>query len=135
MVPSYFLFLDRLPLSPNGKVDYLVLPSLDQLLRPAEKEFEPPQTEAERTLAKIFSEVLGLEPIGRHDNFFHLGGHSLLAAQVAARVRETLNAAVDLRAFLETPTVEGLGRQVEALLGNTNVRQDTEEKEREEIDL
>jgi amino acid adenylation domain-containing protein len=135
MVPSYFLFLDRLPLSPNGKVDYLALPSPDQLLRPAEKEFESPQTEAERTLAKIFSEVLGLERIGRHDNFFNLGGHSLLAAQVAARVRETLNVVLDLRAFLETPTVEGLGRQVEALLGNTNVRQDTEEKEREEIDI
>ena len=135
MVPSYFLFLDRLPLSPNGKVDYLALPSPDQLLRPAEKEFESPQTEAERTLAKIFSEVLGLERIGRHDNFFNLGGHSLLAAQVAARVRETLNVVLDLRAFLETPTVEGLGRQVEALIGSTNVRQDTQEKEREEIDI
>ena len=62
----------------------------DQLLGRVENDFEPPQTEVEQTLAKIFSEVLGLDRVGRHDNFFHLGGHSLIAAQVAARVQRDL---------------------------------------------
>jgi hypothetical protein len=135
MVPSYFLFLEQMPLSPNGKVDYLRLPPLEQLLRSADEKYEAPRTEVEQTLGRIFSEVLGLERIGRHDNFFHIGGHSLLAAQVAVRVRETLSVPLDVRAFLKTPTIEGLALQVEALLGVTNVVLDTQASEREEIEL
>ncbi len=134
MMPSYFLFVDHLPLSPNGKVDYLGLPPPDQLLRVAEVEFDAPQTDLEQTLAKIISEVLDVERIGRHENFFHIGGHSLLAAQVTARVRDALCVSLDLRTFLETPTVEGLGRQVEVLLG-TKLAQVTPDKEREEIEI
>jgi amino acid adenylation domain-containing protein len=135
MVPSYFLFLDRMPLSPNGKVDYLKLPSVEQLLRLPDEKHEAPRTEVEQTLGKIFSEVLGLERIGRQESFFHIGGHSLLAAQVAARVRDTLSVALDLRAFLKTPTIAGLAIQVEALLGMTKAARDTQASEREEIEL
>ena len=134
MIPSYFLVVDHLPLGPHGKVDYLALAAPDQLLGRVENDFEPPQTEVEQTLAKIFSEVLGLDRVGRHDNFFHIGGHSLIAAQVAARVRETLKVALDLRAFLKTPTIEGLALRVEALLDATNVVRD-QEGQREEIEL
>ena len=116
-------------------MDYLGLPSPDQLLRRADAEFEAPQTEVEQTLGNIFSEVLGIERISRHDNFFHIGGHSLLAAQIAARVRQTLGVALDLRVFLETPIVEGLVRQVEALLGVKDAVLDAQEKEREEIEI
>jgi amino acid adenylation domain-containing protein len=135
MVPSYFLFLDRMPLSPNGKVDYLKLPPVEQLLRLPDEKHEAPRTEVEQTLGKIFSEVLGLERIGRQENFFHIGGHSLLAAQVAARVRDALSVALDLRAFLKTPTIAGLAIQVEALLGMTKAVRDTQASEREEIEL
>jgi amino acid adenylation domain-containing protein len=134
MVPAHFIFLDHLPLSPNGKVDYRALPAPDQRARPAEDRFASPRTEVEQALAKILSQVLGLEQISRHDNFFHLGGHSLLAAQAAERIRETLHVALDLRAFLETPTVEGLARRVEVLRGDPLTR-DSQANEREEIEL
>ena len=65
-------------------------------------------TTSKRTLGKIFSQVLGIEQVGVNDNFFRLGGHSLLAAQVAARVKETFDVALELRSFLETPTVASL---------------------------
>jgi amino acid adenylation domain-containing protein len=135
MVPPYFLLVDHLPLSPNGKVDYLNLPSPDKLVVASEAEFELPETPVEQTLAQMFSEVLGVERICRRDNFFHLGGHSLLAAQVAARVAQTLNVALDLRSFLEAPTVEGLGRQVEMLLRANDSTKPTQHGQREEFEI
>jgi acyl carrier protein len=98
-------------------------------------EFETPQTPVEQTLAKMFMAVLGIERIGRQENFFHLGGHSLLAAQVVTRLKESLNVALDLRTFLETPTVEGLARQVEALQIAVETTQGARDIEREEIEI
>jgi amino acid adenylation domain-containing protein len=133
MVPSYFLFVDHLPLSPNGKVDYLALSPPSQILRTVEYQFEAPRTEMEQTLGRIFSEVLCLERIGLQDNFFHIGGHSLLAAQIAARVRENLNVALDLRDFLETPTVADLARKVELLVHLLQTTSESDTEGREEI--
>ncbi|MFJ2031590.1 amino acid adenylation domain-containing protein [Streptosporangium sp. NPDC087985] len=87
MVPTAFVTLDTLPLSPNGKLDRAALPA-PQATRDATAELVEPETATERMLAGIWTEVLGLEQIGVHDDFFDSGGHSLLATQVVARIRK-----------------------------------------------
>src|SRR5258706_2923189 len=127
MVPAEFIFLDRMPLNPNGKVDYGQLPA-PRRRRVASAPFESPNSAVENRLAAIFAEVLGVEPIGRTDDFFQLGGHSLLAAQAAARIRETFAVNLDLRTFLNEPTVAALAKHLDAVAtrpaaqGETNSR-------------
>ena len=81
MLPSAFVTLDALPLTPNGKLDRKALPAPD-VQGLALGRYEPPQGEAERAIAALWSELLGIERIGRHDNFFDLGGYSLMVFQV-----------------------------------------------------
>ncbi|OLF16235.1 non-ribosomal peptide synthetase [Actinophytocola xanthii] len=85
LVPTGFAALDRLPMSPNGKVDRRALPEPD--LTPAETEFVAPRTPVETTLARVWSDVLGVDRVGITDNFFALGGDSILSVQVVARAR------------------------------------------------
>lgn len=113
-LPGVFTRLDRMPLTPNGKLDRAALPAPE----PVEMAPEPeaagsahvePRTDTERSLAQIWSDVLGVEGIGATDNFFELGGNSLLAVQVVIRVEEDLGAEVPLRDFYASPTIVGLG--------------------------
>jgi acyl carrier protein len=134
MIPSHFMFLDRLPLNPNGKVAYLALPSMDQILSRLEDVSSTSWTDLEQAIGGIFAEVLGLERVGLHDHFFRLGGHSLLAAQAASRIRETLGVALALRTFLEAPTVASLANEVQALI-QTHGMLAAQAGEREEIEL
>ncbi|HEY2989841.1 MAG TPA: non-ribosomal peptide synthetase [Candidatus Binatia bacterium] len=108
MIPSAFVLLDALPLTPNRKVDRRGLPAPSQTRPELENPFVAPRTDTEKTSAAIWAQVLGLEPVGVHDNFFDLGGHSLLATQIIARVREAFQIEVPLRRFFETPTVAGV---------------------------
>ena len=78
MIPAAFVFLDVFPLTPNGKIDRNALPPPDQSKRDSGVDFVTPRTLIEETLAEIWSEVLKVERVGIHDNFFDLGGHSLL---------------------------------------------------------
>jgi amino acid adenylation domain-containing protein len=133
MVPAHFVILDRLPLNPNGKVDYQALPSVQSTEATGES-YDAPQGEVERTLSTIFAQVLGREKVGINEDFFRLGGHSLLAAQAAARIRETLGVALELRAFLASPTVAGLARQIElSSSGQTPLESTKDEREEFEI--
>jgi amino acid adenylation domain-containing protein len=111
-IPSSFVFLEALPLTPNGKVDRRALPAPDQSRPDLKEAFVAPRTEAEKVIAGIWSEVLKLDKVGIHDNFFNLGGHSLLATQVVSRVRKAFDVDVPLRAIFETPTLLGLAVQV-----------------------
>ncbi|PPK65378.1 non-ribosomal peptide synthetase [Actinokineospora auranticolor] len=86
LVPTAFVLLDRLPVSPNGKVDRRALPEPD--LTATTAAYVPPNTDVERALAKVWADVLGVERIGLADNFFALGGDSILSIQVAARARQ-----------------------------------------------
>ena len=111
MIPAVFVTLPALPLSPSGKVDRRALPAPDDA-RPEGAAFVAPESPDERSLAAIWSEVLGVERVGVHDDFFRLGGHSLLAAQVVARIRRDLQVDLPLRSLFQAPTVAGLAAAV-----------------------
>jgi amino acid adenylation domain-containing protein len=108
MIPSAWMKLEALPLTTNGKVDRraLLSPGATTGLED-EDTYVAPRTATEAGLTSIWSEVLKIDRIGIHDNFFALGGHSLLATQVIARVRSVYNVDVPLRRLFESPTVAG----------------------------
>jgi hypothetical protein len=107
MVPAAYVKLERLPLTGNGKLDRQGLPEPEGDAY-AVGEYEAPRGELEETLAAIWSELLGVERVGRYDNFFELGGHSLLAVRVIAYTRQRLGLEVDLRAVFEAATLASL---------------------------
>jgi acyl carrier protein len=116
MVPSFFVFIDKIPLTPNGKIDRKSLPAPDLSLRQVGDTYVAPQTELQQQLSAIWSEVLRVEKIGINDNFFKLGGHSLLATQVISRIRHTYTIDLPLRALFEHPTIYTLTQDIETLM-------------------
>jgi acyl carrier protein len=90
MVPSTYMFLDALPLTPSGKVDRQALPAPDLDRSRLEETFVAPHTSLEIIIAEIWQDVLGVDRVGRYDNFFDLGGHSLLSMQVVGRLEKKL---------------------------------------------
>ncbi|TGX48193.1 amino acid adenylation domain-containing protein, partial [Sphingomonas gei] len=98
MVPSAYVLLDALPLTPNGKLDRKDLPAPDDDAF-ARQAYAPPQGALEQALAAIWSELLGIEQVGRHDNFFELGGHSLLAVRMQSRLQAELDLFLPLSAI------------------------------------
>ncbi|WP_339481917.1 non-ribosomal peptide synthetase [Pseudomonas sivasensis] len=117
MVPLHWLWLDRLPLNANGKLDRKALPELE-IGQLHSQDYLAPRNELETTLAAIWAEVLKVERVGVQDNFFELGGHSLLATQIASRVQKTLQRDVPLRAMFECSTVSQLAEYIEGLAAN-----------------
>jgi amino acid adenylation domain-containing protein len=114
MVPAVFMLLDALPLMPNGKIDRRALPSPDRSRPELGKAFVAPRTPTEESLAEIWAQLLNIERVGVHDNFFDLGGHSLLATQLVSRMREAFQVEIPLRRLFEMPTVAGLAESIEA---------------------
>ncbi|MEK1911853.1 MAG: phosphopantetheine-binding protein, partial [Pseudomonas chlororaphis] len=114
MVPLHWLWLERLPLNANGKLDRKALPALE-IGQLHSQDYMAPRSELEQTLAAIWAEVLKVERVGVQDNFFELGGHSLLATQIASRVQKTLQRNVPLRAMFECSTVEELAQYIDGL--------------------
>jgi amino acid adenylation domain-containing protein len=112
MVPAAFVLLDGLPLMPNGKVDRKALPEASQLWLGLAESYTAPRNPIEEILAEIWAQVLNVEKIGIHDNFFDLGGHSLLATQVISQVRDSFQIELPLRLLFEAPTVAGLATTV-----------------------
>ena len=114
MVPLHWLWLDRLPLNANGKLDRKALPALE-IGQLQSQDYQAPGNELEQTLADIWAQVLKVERVGVRDNFFELGGHSLLATQIASRVQKALQRNVPLRAMFECSTVQELADYIEGL--------------------
>jgi amino acid adenylation domain-containing protein len=116
MVPAGIVCLDLLPMTASGKIDRSKLPA--PLWEADTASYVAPRTPEEQALAEIWSDILHVERVGIHDDFFALGGHSLLATQVIARVRDSLDTELPLRAIFETPNVEGLAATITADAGN-----------------
>ena len=110
MCPSLFVSVPAIPLTPNGKVDYSALPAPDAVDQ--RQAYSAPRTPFEEVLAVIWQEVLGIEQVGVHDNFFDLGGHSLLAARLISRVRNAFQMDVPLRVLFNAPTIALLGAEI-----------------------
>jgi SAM-dependent methyltransferase len=110
MVPSAFVRLDALPLTPNGKVDRRALGEPDQSRPEVASAFVPPTSALEQRIANLWQELLGIETIGIHDNFFDLGGHSLLIARMHGRLTEDFGADLLLMDLFRHPTVSTLAR-------------------------
>jgi non-ribosomal peptide synthase protein (TIGR01720 family) len=105
MIPSFFVALTAMPLTPNGKVDLKALP--EPAASKAGRRQTPPRTDVERQLAQLWSEALGVSPVGVHDNFFELGGDSILSLKVSSRARR-LGFELTPRELFEHPTVAEL---------------------------
>ena len=109
MVPARFVELDALPLTPSGKIDRRALPDPAEVERVVE--FVAPRTPLEEKLAGIWGELLGIERVGVHDDFFALGGHSLLATQAVIRIRNTITD-IPLHSLFNAPTVSALAEAI-----------------------
>ena len=117
-VPRRVVILDEIPKGPTGKIQRIGLAQKLRLTAPDHEAeqvkvaYAAPRTPLEEMLARIWSKVLGVEPVGIHDNFFGLGGDSILAARIINQVRETLSVELSFLTFTDTPTVEGMSLAV-----------------------
>ena len=109
MIPSAWIKLDAFPLTTNGKVDRRALPAPGATTRLEDEDtYVAPRTPREEMLTSIWGEILKVERVSIHDNFFTLGGHSLLATQVVSRIRDLFRVELPLRYVFEYPTVNAL---------------------------
>ncbi|MCX7920819.1 MAG: amino acid adenylation domain-containing protein [Clostridia bacterium] len=112
MIPSYFIILDKMPLSHNGKLDRKALPEPENIIKTG-AEFEAPTNITEEKLISIWQETLGLEGIGLNHNFFDIGGHSLKAAVLVSKIHKELNVEVPLGEVFKKPTVKVLAQYIQ----------------------
>jgi len=116
MVPSAFVVLDTMPMTPSGKVDRRALPDPARARLAEGADFIPPRGPIEEALAEAWAELLGADRIGAHDNFFERGGHSLMAMQLLGRIRRLFEVEAPLKDFIEEPTLSNLAQLVERAL-------------------
>ncbi|MGI8502515.1 MAG: amino acid adenylation domain-containing protein [Hassallia sp.] len=112
MVPSAFVFLEALPLTSNGKLNRRALPAPDGSNQESEATFVAPRDDLEQKLSQIWSEVLGIQPIGVRDNFFDLGGHSLLAVRLFSQIEKNFDKKLPLATLFQSGTVEALANML-----------------------
>ncbi|MDI5962224.1 non-ribosomal peptide synthetase [Streptantibioticus silvisoli] len=115
MLPARYVTLDRLPLTANGKVDRKALPVPDGRRPDLEAAYTAPRTPVEQAITAVWSDILGIEPVGVHDDFLALGGHSLLATRVASRLRADLGVEIPVRALFGASTPAALAAAVATL--------------------
>jgi acyl carrier protein len=117
MLPSAYVVIDDVPLSPTGKIDRSALPEPDLAEALLEDRFSGPQTPTEEAIAAMWARVLGLERVSRDDNFLEVGGHSLVAAQVVAQLRSKLGVRLPVRMLFEHPVLSEFAAAVDAANG------------------
>ncbi|MBX9399676.1 amino acid adenylation domain-containing protein [Lysobacter sp. BMK333-48F3] len=111
MLPSAYVHMERWPLTPNGKLDRAALPAPEGEAH-ARQAYEAPQGEVEQALAQLWTQLLGVERIGRHDHFFALGGHSLLLVQLSSRMRETFAVELSIDLLIRNPALGAMAAAV-----------------------
>ncbi len=111
MIPSFFMQVDKMPLTPNGKIDGKALPEPDARMN-TETLYEAPRNKLEEELAAIWKGVLKVDTIGIHDNFFELGGHSLKATTLAFKISKELNVELPLSEIFSSPTIKELAEYI-----------------------
>ena len=121
MIPSAFVILDSLPLTPSGKVNRRALPTPDESRATLSQTFVAPRTPAEEVLVEMWAEILDIEKIGIYDNFFHLGGHSLLATQLISRIRQAFDLEISVRQLFQSPTVAEMVTVLSEIAGSGEV--------------
>ena len=125
MIPSAFVALDAIPVTPNGKTDRLRLPAPVWVRPDGDDDLSATGSQVESALATIWANILGLDKVGLDDDFFELGGDSLQAARIAARVAAEWKLSVPAEALLRAPTVVEMAKRVVAALnGRSGVDQD-----------
>ncbi len=122
MVPSFFVVLDALPLTPNHKLDYKALPLPDDSMVSEQKKTVLPRNPVEEMISDIWCSLLGRKTIGIHENFFDLGGHSLLATQVLSRICDAFQILLPIHKLFDCPTIESLAKVIESLLSHKEER-------------
>jgi amino acid adenylation domain-containing protein/FkbH-like protein len=115
-IPNIFVHLHVIPLTINGKIDYGTLPDIEHIRERVGGHSESTRTPVEEILCAIWADLLHLERVSIHDNFFDLGGHSLLATQLVSRIRLAFNLELPLRRLFEHPTVSALAILIESQL-------------------
>ena len=128
MVPQHFSVVGEFPLTPNGKVDRIQLPTPQAADILAEAYIEP-KTSAERMVANVFREMLAVERVSADASFFDLGGHSILATRVVSLLRQNEHPGITLRMLFESPTAVALGREIEQLKQASSVDQSRDREE------
>jgi len=124
MVPSEFVIMEAFPLMANGKIDRQALNSTKGIRLQFENAYVAPRTAIESVLAGIWEELLKVDRIGIHANFFDLGGHSLLATQVISRANELFQTEVPVSIFFEAPTVSGLTEALVETIGDREIAEE-----------
>ena len=120
MIPSVFVFLRKMPLTVNGKIDLKLLPKPDGSDPIAT--YVPPRNKTERVLCDIWQDVLNVERVGINDDFLEIGGHSLLATRIVTRINLEFNANLSLQFMLSDATVSSIATQIETVeLNNSNL--------------
>jgi hypothetical protein len=126
LVPWAVVPLDSLPLNRNGKVDRAALPPASRVARALPHPHVEPRTRLEKYVAGLWSDVLGIEPVGVDDDFFELGGHSLIAAEILGRLQLALGAEITARTLYLRPTVAELAETLGGLLHPAQTTPDAE---------
>lgn len=116
MIPSYFLMIEKIPLTANGKVDRRLLASMDIQTMGKKESYIPPETDLENRVVNIWKEVLHADRIGRRDNYFEVGGNSLNLLVVVKRLEDVLGIQIPITAIFEHPTPETLARYLGSAL-------------------
>jgi len=121
MVPSTVVLLEALPLLPNGKINRRALPEPPRTRPSVEKDYAEPRTPVERRLSRIWCRVLGLDRVGRDDDFLQLGGQSLMAMRIVNEVTKQFGVTFEMRRLLEASTVAEMAQEVMVSLGTESI--------------
>ena len=127
MIPAFFVRLDKLPMTPNGKLDRKALPAPDMARLQAAQDYVAPRDSTEHALADLWKMLLELDDVGIYQDFFELGGHSLTATRLVSHISREFGVEISLRAVFENPTIESLAIQIAKKHAGSSASEDVEE--------